>query len=101
MIICSCSVISSGDIERAVSWMRASDPHTVITPGKVYRALGKRPVCGGCATLFASTVHSSQSRAILDGMPPELRNLGTEMKGHANHEGRRQGHRIPESSASQ
>jgi len=101
MIICSCAVISSDDIERAVNWMRAADPQTIITPGKVYRALGKRPVCGGCAALFVSTVHSTRSQAIFSDMPLELRNLRAATKGRANHERRRQGNRIPESSASQ
>ncbi|MEO1491582.1 MAG: (2Fe-2S)-binding protein [Pseudomonadota bacterium] len=90
MIICSCAVISSDDIDRTVAWMKAADPQVVITPGKVYRALGKRAVCGGCAKLFVACVHKSTTSDV----PAELRNLRTTMKGTASHEGRRQGNRL-------
>lgn len=52
MILCHCNQISDHDVRAAVDWMRAADPETVITPGKVWRALGKRPDCGGCLPLF-------------------------------------------------
>lgn len=91
MIICSCAVISDHDIKRAVSWMRASDPQSVITPGKVYRALGKRPDCGGCIALFVDSLR----RDLHSGVPSELRNLRAEIQEEDSHEGRRQGHRIP------
>ena len=42
MIICHCMSITRKDIHAAVNWMRAADPDTLITPGKVYRALGKK-----------------------------------------------------------
>lgn len=41
MIVCHCQNISDRDINAAIDWMRASDCQTIITPGKVYRALGK------------------------------------------------------------
>lgn len=44
---------------RAVAWMRASDPEALITPGKVYRALGRRADCGGCLPLFIDTMRAS------------------------------------------
>jgi bacterioferritin-associated ferredoxin len=56
MIVCHCMGISDRDIRAAVDWMRASDPETIITPGKVYRALGKRADCGGCMPLFLDTM---------------------------------------------
>ena len=56
MIICHCQAISDQDIRAAVDWMRAADPQTPITPGKVYRALGKRADCGGCLPLFIATL---------------------------------------------
>jgi bacterioferritin-associated ferredoxin len=52
MIVCHCQSISDHDIRAAVDWMRASDPDTVITPGKIYHALGKRADCGGCMPLL-------------------------------------------------
>ncbi|MEM8790188.1 MAG: (2Fe-2S)-binding protein [Pseudomonadota bacterium] len=88
MIICSCAVISSEDIARAVEWMRSADPHVVITPGKVYRALGKKPVCGGCSQMFVVAAHEAAST----GLPMELRNLrGTAQRTKRNVEERREG----------
>ena len=52
MIVCHCMGITDRDIRASVDWMRAADPDTVITPGKIYRALGKRADCGGCMPLF-------------------------------------------------
>jgi len=71
MIICSCTGMTDRDIHEAVSWMRASDPLTLITPGKVYRALGKTPRCGGCIRLFVEKMRGEDSLAV----PRELRNL--------------------------
>ncbi len=59
MIVCSCMRISDRDIHAAIAWMRASDPQTLITPGKVYRALGKAPDCGGCVRLFVAEMRRS------------------------------------------
>lgn len=56
MIVCHCHSIADHDIRAAVNWMRAADPETIITPGKVYRAMGKRADCGGCLSLFLSTM---------------------------------------------
>lgn len=72
MIICSCAVISDQDIRNAIDWMRVSDPKSVITPGKLYRALGKRPNCGGCLSLIVETMEVEVSSHPL---PPALRRL--------------------------
>ncbi|MGR3460801.1 MAG: (2Fe-2S)-binding protein [Roseovarius sp.] len=64
MIVCHCMAITDTDIRRAVDWMRASDPETVITPGKVYRALGKRADCGGCLPLFIDTMSEQSTLAV-------------------------------------
>lgn len=77
MIICSCQIITSDDIERAVAWMRAADPQVMVTPGKVYRALGKKAVCGGCASLFVAAVHSVPDDGEFADVPAELRILRT------------------------
>ncbi|QYZ68473.1 (2Fe-2S)-binding protein [Neotabrizicola shimadae] len=61
MIVCHCMGISDRDIRAAVDWMRASDPDTVITPGKIYHALGKRADCGGCMPLFLETMRSNEN----------------------------------------
>ena len=71
MIVCHCSNVSDHEIRTAIDWMRAADPDTIITPGKVYRALGKKAECGGCLPLFMSTMETSPQF----GVPAELRSL--------------------------
>lgn len=56
MIVCHCTGISDHDIRAAIDWMRRADPETIITPGKIYHALGKRADCGGCMPLFLDTM---------------------------------------------
>lgn len=95
MIVCSCAVITSEEIHRAIAWMRAADPDTIITPGKVYRALGKRPDCGGCITLFVATMRLDDNTAVpLDPqgdvraeLPAELRGLRASIEGGRTNEG--------------
>ena len=122
MIVCSCARISSSDIRRAVDWMRASDPQTVVTPGKLYRALGKQPECGGCIRLFVAEMRgalgttaqdlskqiaemeeisiSGAARAGLGSdLPMELRGLRGDAGRTEGHEGRRESHRIPQQGA--
>ena len=71
MIVCSCSGVTDRDIHQAIAWMRASDPYALITPGKIYRALGKAPQCGGCLRLFVDHMRSDEQFAV----PAELRGL--------------------------
>ncbi|MFP4043193.1 MAG: bacterioferritin-associated ferredoxin [Rhodosalinus sp.] len=71
MIVCHCTNISDHDIRSAIDWMRAADPDTIITPGKVYRALGKKADCGGCLSLFMATMETAPGL----GVPAELRRL--------------------------
>jgi bacterioferritin-associated ferredoxin len=71
MIVCQCNNITDRDINAAIDWMRASDPETIITPGKVYRALGKRADCGGCMPLFLATMRQNENIEV----PIHLRNL--------------------------
>ena len=52
MIVCSCSMITSKDVAEAVSAIRTADPFVVLTPGLIYRQLGKRPSCGSCLPLI-------------------------------------------------
>jgi len=44
MIVCSCNMITAKDIHEAVSALRTKDPFVVLTPGLIYKTLGKRPV---------------------------------------------------------
>jgi bacterioferritin-associated ferredoxin len=77
MIVCSCAVITSDDIHRTIGWMRAASPDTIITPGKVYRALGKTPDCGGCIALFVATMRQNRSTAVPTDVPADLLGLRT------------------------
>jgi bacterioferritin-associated ferredoxin len=52
MIVCSCSLITSKDIAEAVAAIRTAQPFVVLTPGLIYRHLGKRPSCGNCLPLI-------------------------------------------------
>ena len=58
MIVCSCTEITSKDIEEAVAALRTSDPFVVLTPGLIYRQLGKRPSCGTCLPLITKLMLS-------------------------------------------
>lgn len=71
MIVCSCARVTDSDIRQAIAWMRAADPYTLITPGKVYRALGKSAECGGCIRLFVDRMRADDNLAV----PVELRGL--------------------------
>jgi len=71
MIVCHCQNITDNDIHAAIDWMRAADDKTIITPGKVYRALGKAADCGGCMPLFLSTMRSNDNTEV----PMQLRHL--------------------------
>ena len=52
MMVCHCHGITDRKIHEAMQWMRAADPETIITPGKIFRALGKKADCAGCLPLF-------------------------------------------------
>lgn len=71
MIICHCQNIADRDIHAAIDWMRASDREAIITPGKIYHALGKSAECGGCMGLFLATMRQNDNLQV----PPELRDL--------------------------
>jgi bacterioferritin-associated ferredoxin len=64
MIVCHCRGITDRDIHAAIDWMRAADPETLVTPGKVYRALGKSADCGGCMPLFLSTMRGNPNTQV-------------------------------------
>jgi bacterioferritin-associated ferredoxin len=70
MIVCHCQSITDHDIRAAVGWMRAADPHTLVTPGKVYRALGKQADCGGCMPLFLDTLRKTPAFRIPGPLDP-------------------------------
>ena len=71
MIVCHCRAITDTDIHAAIDWMRAADPDTIITPRKVYRALGTAADCGGCIALFVETMRRNDNLEV----PMHLRGL--------------------------
>lgn len=78
MIVCHCMNITDHDIRAAVDWMRAADPETIVTPGKIYHALGKRADCGGCMPLFLGTMRGCENIGVADdpaAMPSVLTRL--------------------------
>ncbi|MEY8098481.1 (2Fe-2S)-binding protein [Falsihalocynthiibacter sp. S25ZX9] len=83
MIICSCQSINDKSIHAAIEWMRAADDKVIITPGKIYRALGKTPQCGGCMKLFIATMRTNTKF----GVPVELQGLRSDKKRRTRHEG--------------
>ncbi len=91
MIVCHCTNISDTDIHAAIDWMRAADPRAIITPGKIYHALGRSADCGGCMPLFLDTMRSSDNLEV----PMQLRALRTGVTQENSDEGRPEGHRIP------
>lgn len=86
MIVCQCMNISDHDIHAAIDWMRASDDKTIITPGKVYRALGKTADCGGCMPLFLSTMRKNDNHKV----PMQLQHLKTATTQEEPHERRQE-----------
>lgn len=99
MIVCHCTNISDHDIHAAIDWMRAADPDTIITPRKVYRALGMAADCGGCISLFVDTMRKNDNLEV----PMHLRGLrrAAPQEEGKTHEGRQQGHRLSESRTAQ
>ncbi|WP_278921224.1 MULTISPECIES: (2Fe-2S)-binding protein [Pseudophaeobacter] len=95
MIICHCTSISDHDIHAAIDWMRSADPETIITPGKIYHALGKTADCGGCMPLFLDTMRSNDKVTV----PAQLQNLRRRTNQEITYEGRPQSHRLPQQSA--
>jgi bacterioferritin-associated ferredoxin len=99
MIVCHCRNISDHDIRAAVAWMRASDPMTIVTPGKVYHALGQRADCGGCMPLFLDTMRQTDGFQV----PHLKRSVPSQTEAtekEAGDEGRQEGHRLSERRAS-
>ncbi|WP_424978148.1 (2Fe-2S)-binding protein [Leisingera sp. S232] len=95
MIVCHCTNISDHDIRAAIDWMRNADPETIITPGKIYHALGKAADCGGCMPLFLDTMRSSSKLEV----PAQLANLRAASIQENIHAGRRQSYRLSQQSA--
>ncbi|MEO1732498.1 MAG: (2Fe-2S)-binding protein [Pseudomonadota bacterium] len=98
MIVCHCQSITDHEIHAAIDWMRASDAQTIITPGKIYHALGKVADCGGCLPLFLSEMRKNRNLKVHAGVPnlrDDVTVLQEYLKSHSKehaHEGRSKGY---------
>lgn len=56
MIVCHCNVLTKAMINDAIEGLIDDDPYQLITPGVVYRELGKRGKCCGCFPQVVSLI---------------------------------------------
>jgi bacterioferritin-associated ferredoxin len=66
LIVCSCNVLSDGDV-RAVC--RNPGPECPRTPAQVYQCLGCRPECGHCARTIRGIMDQALAVAELHVQP--------------------------------
>lgn len=59
MIVCSCNVLSDGDVKACLR----PGPGCPRTPAQVYRCLGCSPDCGRCARTIRSIMDRALSEA--------------------------------------
>ena len=59
MIVCSCNVLSDGDVRRCLD----PGPDCPLTPAQVYRCLGCRPECGHCARTIRAIMDQALAAA--------------------------------------
>ncbi len=74
MILCSCTRLSTSTLRLAIQANCASQPYTVVTPGRAFRMTNRRMECGRCAALVSEMV--SKELACLQAHPappPEQR----------------------------
>jgi bacterioferritin-associated ferredoxin len=76
MIVCSCSMITAKEVAEAVTALRTADPLVVLTPGTIYRYLGKRPSCGSCLPLISKLMVAYDEEGLSPSGPDER--LGVE-----------------------
>ncbi len=60
-------MITAKDIDEAVTAIRTADPLVVLTPGLIYRYLGKRQSCGGCLPLVTKLMVSYDDEGVSGG----------------------------------
>jgi bacterioferritin-associated ferredoxin len=62
VIVCSCAVISSRDIEFAVAEIMAQPNAPLPTPGTVFRHLNKRMQCCTCAPVTVDIIYAAMDK---------------------------------------
>jgi hypothetical protein len=66
VIICSCAVISSGDIECAVIEIMSAPSAMLPTPGVVFRHLNKKMNCCSCAPVAVTAIYAAMDKLAAD-----------------------------------
>ena len=69
-------MITAKDVADAVASLRTADPFVVLTPGLIYRHLGKRPSCGSCLPLISKLMVAYDEEGLSASGPGER--LGVE-----------------------
>lgn len=89
MLVCHCTLITTFDIETLMARAAEDGVPAPATPGQVFRALGKRPVCGTCFGTIS---------LLLSGRP--VLSQGTCMRSPALTPPASRGFRMPDDAAS-
>ncbi|MCG8408663.1 MAG: (2Fe-2S)-binding protein [Phycisphaerales bacterium] len=58
MIVCSCTVITDKELKQAAEAIKNEPGQGIVTPGAVFRYLGKRPKCGTCFPMIVHIIHA-------------------------------------------
>ena len=100
MLICSCNVITSREIEQVIRGFLRDDPWAIIVPAKVYRELEKRCKCSGCVpnvvdliTRVTHEYHLELAEAATGVSAPPVPAPPRRQQRRAGHERRSAGHR--------
>ena len=62
MILCHCNVISQKDVEGAIEALLTEKPYRLITPGLIYKTLGKSGRCCGCFPNVSALIAKANAR---------------------------------------
>jgi BFD-like [2Fe-2S] binding domain len=66
VIICSCAIITDGDITEAVTAIMSAGPGLLPTPGVVFRHLNKKMNCCTCAPVAIAAIYAAMDRLATD-----------------------------------
>ena len=67
MIVCHCNILTCIEIEDTIDALLIADPSRRLTPGMVYRDLGRRGRCCGCFPAIVALIV-----AAVDARCPEM-----------------------------
>ena len=70
MILCSCTKLKSCNVRDTVRAALVEERWTVITPGRLFHATGRRMNCGFCAALVNKAIAEEIDRLRPEGHEP-------------------------------